>query len=78
MNLDLSKLQVNKDELPELKPLGPIFDLPTEHINGMIMLTISVSVKDHKTRLTSRRYIIQNLEHIYSNTILALAKTDSK
>ena len=32
------------------------------------MLTISVSVKEHKTRLTSRKYIIQNLEHIYSNT----------
>ena len=26
------------------------------------------SVKEHKTRLTSRSYIIQNLEHIYSNT----------
>ena len=35
LNLDLSKLQVNKDEMPELKPLGPISDLPSEHINGM-------------------------------------------
>ena len=41
VNLDLSKLQVNKDDLPELKPLGPISDLPTEHINCMISHALS-------------------------------------
>ena len=54
-----------EEQLWEVEMYLRKFNTPINHTQTV---NYWFSVKEHKTRLTSRRYIIQNLEHIYSNT----------